>query len=137
MSDSGTRHSTSDAQALQGQVLQSTIGKYKNRTSDWGIERLFIVEAVKEASLPLKQIQVSRREFGPRRALAVPSHSFMDEKQIRPRNGLVVQTSLSLRKGVSPERSELDNVSDIQMRAERGPRDGTSQPTSGPVRTCQ
>jgi hypothetical protein len=85
-------------------VLQSTIGKYKNRTSDWGIERLFIVEAVKEASLPLKQIQVSRREFSPRRALAVPSHSFMDEKQIRPRNGLVVQTSLSLRKGVSPER---------------------------------
>ncbi len=69
----------------------------------------------------------------------------MDEKQIRPGNGLVVQTAFALRNGVSPERawkifparSELDNVSDIQMRAERGPRDGTSQPTSGRVRTCQ
>ena len=69
--------------------------------SDWGIEGLLIVETVEKASLPLKQIQISRREFSPRRALAVPSHSFMDEKQIRPGNGLVIKARFALCNGVS------------------------------------
>src|SRR5437667_3882199 len=74
--------------------LAGNVGEQKRRARQVGTKRLFAVESLEHAVLPVEQVRVRRGKCFPVLVAAVSSYPLIDQKDVSPGNRLVIKIRL-------------------------------------------
>src|SRR2546426_7622156 len=83
--------------------LAGNVGEQKRRARQVGTKRLFAVESLEHAVLPVEQVRVRRGKCFPVLVAAVSSYPLIDQKDVSPGNRLVIKIRLPVGGGETLE----------------------------------
>src|SRR2546421_3835902 len=84
------------ARILLSNRLTGNVGEQKSRAGQVRTKRLFTIERLEHAVLPIEQVRVRRRKCFPALEASVSFYALVDEKNVGPGNRLVIEIGLAV-----------------------------------------